>query len=182
MYRLNFVLLIISAFSIYAESAYKIEDMPIFDEDFDLIVGLDGQDIAQIDAMLESYEDDVFAQRSYVCLGSFRSQENAVAMSTGLSVAGYEVIVRPALVGDRAFQREFMKWLSDMGYEGAWLVEGVKSYSSGNKPDFNNNNELTVLQEPEESPSQKQLNSKEPLTYPGQDSAYNLARLRVIAE
>lgn len=196
MYRLTFVLLIISSFAIYAESAYEIEDMPIFDEDFDLIVGLDGQDIAQIDAMLESYEDDVFEQRSYVCLGSFRSQEKAVAMSTGLSVAGYEVIVRPAfvngsefhrvllgpVVGDRAFQREFMQWLSDMGYEGAWLVEGVKSYSSGNKPDFNNNNELTVLQEPEESPSQKQLNSKEPLTYPGQDSTYNLARLRVIAE
>ena len=187
-------MLIISSFAIYAESAYEIEDMPIFDEDFDLIVGLDGQDIAQIDAMLESYEDDVFEQRSYVCLGSFRSQEKAVAMSTGLSVAGYEVIVRPAFVNgsefhrvllgpvpaDKGFQKEFVKWLLDVGYEGAWLVKGVKTASSKNFSE--SGDEPVVLQHSKELMNQGKPNRTDPRAYPGQESDYNLARLRVVTD
>ncbi|MCS5573166.1 MAG: SPOR domain-containing protein, partial [Pseudomonadales bacterium] len=96
------------------------------------------------DAMLESYEDEVFEEATYVCVASFRSEKRAKAKSTGLNVAGYEVIVRSALVNgsdyyrvlvgpvpaDKEFQQEFMQWLSDMGHEGAWVLGGIRDTSS----------------------------------------------------
>ena len=115
-------------------------------------------------------------------------------MSSGLSVAGYEVIVRTAFVNgsefhrvlvgpvaeDRAFQKKFMQWLLDMGYEGAWLVEEVKGNFSEKTTDFRD--ELSSLELVEELPSQNQSNGEERLIYPGQESEYNLARLRSVTE
>ena len=194
MYRLTFALLLISFFAFAAEPVYEIEDMSIYGEGFELVAGLDDEDIAEIDSMLEGYDDDFFENGSYVCLGSFRSQNKAKTMSTGLSVAGYEVIVRSAFVSgsefyrvlvgpvaeDRAFQEEFMQWLLDMGYEGAWLVKGVKVNSLENELDFSD--ELSSLEQPEKSLEKKQPIRKEPLIYPGQDTDYNPARLRLVTE
>ena len=36
------------------------------------------------DAMLESYEDEVFDEATYVCVASFRSEKKAKAMSLSL--------------------------------------------------------------------------------------------------
>ena len=139
--------------------------------------------------MLDSYEDQVFEEATYVCVASFRSEKKAKAMSMGLNVEGHEVIVRSALVNgsdyyrvlvgplpaDKNFQQEFMQWLSDMGYEGVWVLKGVRGTSSKNFLDFDD--EPVVLQQPKEPPHRT-----EPQAYPSEYSDYNLARLRVVTD
>ena len=55
--------------------------------------------------MLDSYEDEVFDEATYVCVASFRSEKKAKAMSMGLNVEGHEVIVRSALVNGSDYYR-----------------------------------------------------------------------------
>ncbi|SVE16073.1 uncharacterized protein METZ01_LOCUS468927, partial [marine metagenome] len=55
--------------------------------------------------MLDSYEDQVFEEATYVCVASFRSEKKAKAMSIDLIVAGYEVIVQSALVNGFDYYR-----------------------------------------------------------------------------
>ena len=194
MYRLTIASLLISSFGSIAEPVYEIEDMPVYDEKFDISEGLDDKDLAEIDAILDSYDDDSFEGASYVCLASFRSEERAEAMSIGLSVVRYEVIVRSALVdgseyhrvligpvpADKGFQQEFMRWLFDMGYEGAWLVKGVKAASSKISPD--SRDEPVALRQSKGPLNQGQPNRIEPRAFPGEESDYNLARLRVLTD
>ena len=139
--------------------------------------------------MLDSYEDEVFDEATYVCVASFRSEKKAKAMSMGLNVEGHEVIVRSALVNgsdyyrvlvgpvpaDKDFQQEFMQWLSDMGYEGVWVLKGVRDASSTHFLDFDE--EPVVLQQPKEHPQRTK-----PRAYPGTGSDFNLARLRVVTD
>lgn len=135
--------------------------------------------------MLDSYEDQVFEEATYVCLASFRSEKKAKAMSIDLNVAGYEVIVRSTLVkgsdyyrvlvgplpADKEFQQEFMQWLSDMGHEGAWVLEGARDTSSQHFLEFDN--KPVVLEQLKEQPQRATARA-----YPGEESDYNLARLR----
>jgi len=186
MYRLTLLLLLIL-------SAVSIAE-PVYDGDFDLLEGLSDKDLAEIDAMLDSYDGDSFEEASYFCLASFRSKERAEAMSIGLSVVRYEVMVRSALVDgyeyyrvllgpvptDKGFQKEFVKWLLDVGYEGAWLVKGVKTASSKNFSE--SGDEPVVLQHSKELMNQGKPNRTDPRAYPGQESDYNLARLRVVTD
>ena len=139
--------------------------------------------------MLDSYEDEVLEEGTYICVASFRSENKAKAMSIDLNVTGYEVIVRSALVNgsdyyrvlvgpvpaDKDFQQEFMQWLSDMGYEGAWVLKGGRDASSKHFLDFDD--EPVVLQQPKEQPHRT-----EPQAYPGEYSDYNLARLPVVTD
>jgi len=189
MYRLTIALLLISSFAIVAEPVYEIEDILGNDEGFDIWEGLDDKDLAEIDAMLDRYDYDLFEEARYVCVASFRSEKKAKAMSMGLNVAGYEVIVRSALVNgsdyyrvlvgplpaDKNFQQEFIQWLSDMGYEGVWVLKGVRGTSSKNFLDFDD--EPVVLQQPKE-----QAHRTEPQAYSGEYSDYNLARLPVVTD
>jgi len=135
--------------------------------------------------MRSSYEDEVLEEGTYICVASFRSENKAKAMSIDLNVAGYEVIVRSALVkgsnyyrvlvgpvpADKAFQKEFKQWLSDMGYEGAWVLERLTDTSPKHFPDIDNKD--LVLQQPKEQPQRMAVRA-----YPGEESDYNLARLR----
>ena len=189
MYRLTIALLLISSLASLAEPVYEIEDILGGDESFDMVEGLDDKDLTEIDALLAGYEGELFEEARYVCVASFRSEKRAKAMSMGLNVAGYEVIVRSALVNgsdyyrvlvgplpaDKNFQQEFMQWLSDMGYEGAWVLKGVRDASSKHFLDFDD--EPVVLQQPKEEPQRT-----EPRTNPGEHSDYNLARLRVVTD
>ena len=194
MYRLTIALMSILSFVSIAEPIYQTEDMPVYDEDFDLLDGLSDKDLAEIDAMLDSYDGDSFEEASYFCLASFRSKERAEAMSIGLSVVRYEVMVRSALVdgyeyyrvllgpvpADKGFQKEFMKWLLSVGYEGAWLVKGVKTASS--KKFEYADDEPIVVKHSKELLNQGKPNRAESRAYPGEESDYNLARLRVVTD
>ena len=68
-----------------------------------------------------------------------------------------------------------MQWLSDMGYEGAWVLKGGRDASSKHFLDFDD--EPVVLQQPKEEPQRT-----EPRTNPGEYSDYNLARLPVATD
>ena len=139
--------------------------------------------------MRSSYEDEVLEEGTYICVASFRSENKAKAMSIDLNVTGYEVIVRSALVkgsnyyrvlvgpvpADKPFQKEFKQWLSDMGYEGAWVLESLTDTSPKHFPDIDNKD--LVLQQPKEHPQRMAVRA-----YPGEESDYNLARLRVVTD
>ena len=149
----------------------------------------DDIDLAEIDAMLNDYDEDMTGEASYLVVGSFLDTEKADEVVISINITGYNVIVRSAMVNGSQYHRVLVGPVSDsdevdvrqklsaLGFDGVWILRGI--------PDsaylFDFDDELMDLDgEPviERSAIPSRPGRDEPVKYPGEDSDYNLARLK----
>lgn len=147
-----------------------------------LSADLDDTDLAEIDAMLDGYDDDHPGEADYVVVASFRGMQNADEFAMSASVSGYEVIVRSATVNGVDYYRvlvgpvsesdedDIKRRLAEQGHHGTWVLRGVSSSSYL----FDLDDEPVIRRQPIQPGSRL----TEPRAYPGEESDYNLARLK----
>ena len=167
-------------------------DVPLSTGDEELSIGtedevlFDGLSVSS-DSLLKA--DAVSSSGVYVCVASFLSEVKANSMAGHLEVSGYDVLVHAVSVNGSEFFRVLvgavrpsdeeglMADLKDMGYLDAWLVKAQVAVALPRTPELGG--ELTFEDEPvviKKTHLTPPAISNE--AYPGDDSDYNLARLR----
>ncbi|MBT4161210.1 MAG: SPOR domain-containing protein [Gammaproteobacteria bacterium] len=175
-------------------SEVEIDDaeMAALDAELDMDDDLDEADLAEIDAMLSEYDeedlldDDMLGPSvNYVVAASFTLEERADALSVSINAGAHDVMVKSTMVGGTRYYRVLVgpvsedeeavvkRQLVEQGHEGVWVLRGVKVPSSSQSLD------IGVPPKGFRVPSRQQMPQRNTRkTYPGEDSDYNLARLK----
>lgn len=158
---------------------------------------LDEAELAEIDAMLDDYDDDDLMADdlmvedldgpsvNYVVAASFTSRERAEAQSVQIDAGEHEVHVRGTDVGGTRYYRvlvgpvsesneiSVMRRLAEQGHDGIWMLRGVSEQRSSQNLDIGTPPRGFKVPVRQQRPA-----SLEPKSYPGEDSDFNLAKLR----